>query len=506
MKDMAKNQYVLLGEMMSSDNQHIVRVDFDAMRDVVNIDMLDEDDCTFTAKSTISWICIAMMRPTGNGLTAMSPSKGVQWMRDRGLQTVDVESASSSSLAEVNMLARKYRSLKNSEGAVIYVMNKNNRVVKLFKYKNAIYELLRMARERMRRNANTRRLLDRYKSCHVESIPEGFVHKMCLFNAWAHSQRRLTAQSDESQLGLTAAFLPSFFSSFVDVYERFEQFYDEHHDEASQLLIEYDAAWRGISPTVVMTHAAQGSGKDTITEQIMREFGQPLPQYSINAEHVKTAFKGSDQPSVESYIAELIIAENLHFVMINRDTTKRIHADIEALLKRNKAKFRYDKLMQHLTELASPNTVILEHSCNVHEKPTNILIELFESANIEIVHVYLAAFSHDKFADWQENKCDATRPRPDVERTVEICVTRALARPADANSLTAANAPSVIANFSSFLNDAFRKFKNVNVENNIYVNMDNPANVASPNGDPTLEAAIANTARPIVQRIREISQ
>jgi len=156
---------------------------------------------------------------------------------------------------EWEKIKEKIRSDFNSEGGVVYLLDKDGNVVFIFKFKNDMYVFWRAVREQMRKLANNESLLRRLRDLHV-TLPnsEEITMHALQFNAF------FRLKSEEEQ--------KLFFSQW-NTY--MTQFMCLSSEEKIALVTAYQQLQQqNGSLTVIMLVGIQGSGKSTIARLLLQ--------------------------------------------------------------------------------------------------------------------------------------------------------------------------------------------------------------------------------------------
>lgn len=141
-------------------------------------------------------------------------------LRAWGLEVPAVDVARTE--AERERLKRKYEVLPNSEGAVVYELfeglpaGSTKQALRLFKHKNELYVLRRMARELVKRRASLKQWRLRFEASHVPvdgregARPElqAEAESLLAFYCWLGIQGHLAASTPAEFARLSAKYLP----------------------------------------------------------------------------------------------------------------------------------------------------------------------------------------------------------------------------------------------------------------------------------------------------------
>eukprot|EP00124_Ichthyophonus_hoferi_P005117 Ihof_evm2s671 gene=Ihof_evmTU2s671 len=168
------NMVTLVGESFFSDSQHIV-----------DMSCLQEQEKQGLWIQRLQFYVMTDPRPEEEGLTHLTVLKGLELMAEWGLNIVPNVTKVALHSPEQAREEESARSRVNSEGAVVYGLDKEGTVVCVYKYKNIQYVYWRAVREQMRNHATLPRLRARLESVYLEhSDLEGFIKEATEFYSW----------------------------------------------------------------------------------------------------------------------------------------------------------------------------------------------------------------------------------------------------------------------------------------------------------------------------------
>src|SRR5947207_4330861 len=155
-----------------------------------------------------------------NGSLCMNPLEDDNFFKKFNLKTVSETITTRSGFLQEDeqKIASIIENGENSEGAVVNCLDKNGKVIYVYKHKNFTYVFMRAVREQMRKKASVQSILNRIKNLHIKHPQETELTKQLLqFNAYFRSQ------SLENQ--------ETFFSQWVTWEEKFMNLTEEQRQK-----------------------------------------------------------------------------------------------------------------------------------------------------------------------------------------------------------------------------------------------------------------------------------
>ena len=185
------------------------------------------------------------------GLTVV-PTVALPILKRWGFDTASHVTVLAKNVHQKERVEKDYESKSNSEGAVVYVVYENKSgdeiVGKMYKHKNHIYVLQRMARELLKRKASQAEWKRRFAEVHFDTTSyTDLINDLFMFREWVQQT------NNTSEAGWSDKVQHSFMQLWKEFLAR-----DQHHANSNKAL---------------MLVGIQGTGKSTLRNALMHTIG-----------------------------------------------------------------------------------------------------------------------------------------------------------------------------------------------------------------------------------------
>ena len=223
-------KYTLCGEGCFVDSQHFVNY----------------------TNSTMFFFAATTKRENLNDpILKMSPLEFVEYCKSIKLTPVN-EIILCENIGQQIDIEKYFEYKNNSEGAVVSCLNEHNQIVYMYKHKNIKYIYERALREQMKKNANSLKIKERFRTIHIfHPDHEKLLEKFLNFNSW---YKHMNLSQNEKDL---------FFSNWVRMMEKFDSFTPDEQMVYGQLdqINQINQIDQTDQLVVIMTIGFPGSGK-----------------------------------------------------------------------------------------------------------------------------------------------------------------------------------------------------------------------------------------------------
>lgn len=144
----------------------------------------DQHIVEYNGDKSLRFFAITCPIETDESLTWCNPLEARQYFEEIGLNVIT--KISSSTCAEWEHCAEDFRNATNSEGAVVYCLDRDGKVIFIYKDKNRQYVFLRAVREQLRNRASQDNFLKRLNNPQFKNLAdrEAQIHKAVQFRAF----------------------------------------------------------------------------------------------------------------------------------------------------------------------------------------------------------------------------------------------------------------------------------------------------------------------------------
>jgi hypothetical protein len=220
-------------------------------------------------------IAFAITYPQGEheGL-ALSPNLALAILAQEGFNTPKFDMVDIVDTTGIEALDDKYEKLDNSEGAVVYEVSEEGIVVKIYKHKNHVYIVRRMARELIKRQASYLAWTQRFANIHFDAgYLESEIKRLLAFYVWVNANVTNVPNANN-------AWADNMQTAFKDLLKEFNS--NATTEEIEQLCTKAPFVLRGGSNTedhAILLVGIQGSGKTTMRNELVKAFGRKSCAY-----------------------------------------------------------------------------------------------------------------------------------------------------------------------------------------------------------------------------------
>lgn len=230
------NKVTLCGEAIFPDDQHIV------------------DYC---GNKSLRFFAITCPIEKDDSLTWCNPIDARHHFQEMGLDVI--EKIVSVTSFDWENCAKDFRNATNSEGAVVYCLDRDGNVIFIYKDKNYFYSFWRAVREQLRNRANLENFLKRLRNPQFENLPdiETLIVRAIQFRAFFFK----LSQEDQMR----------FFTKWNDYYTLFDKLsFEDKEDKEALVAVEQTAYTEFPSDGLVVTMliGSPGSGKSSLAAML----------------------------------------------------------------------------------------------------------------------------------------------------------------------------------------------------------------------------------------------
>lgn len=141
---------------------------------------------------------------------------------------------------------RRWESRENSEGAVVYCVDRAGNTISVFKHKNDEYTIIRAVREKMRANCTRGQVKHRLHNMHI-TVPDDLRYELLKFHAWVQTKRTCGELTSE------------------DLSDRFLSTLEKFRAEGSPDMIDHMPEDVTLPRLILVGAPCQGSGKTRLS-------------------------------------------------------------------------------------------------------------------------------------------------------------------------------------------------------------------------------------------------